>query len=81
MREYFPELVGNGRLCARIGEELTQGRLSHAYLLAGPPGSGKHTFALQLAAALACEMRDEDGPLPAVNVPPAAQFWADATLM
>lgn len=64
MREYFPELVGNGRLCARIGEELTQGRLSHAYLLAGPPGSGKHTFALQLAAALACEMRDEDGPLP-----------------
>lgn len=69
MREYFPDLIGNDRLRARIGEELAQGRLSHAYLLVGPPGSGKHTFALQLAAALACEAAEGDTPLPCGKCP------------
>lgn len=64
MREYFPGLVGNGRLCARLGREIEDGRLGHAYLLAGPDGSGKHTLARQIAAALACEAGDGDCALP-----------------
>lgn len=65
MREYFPELIGNDLLRARLGREIAEGRLSHAYLLVGPPGSGKHTLARLIAAALACERAGEgEGALP-----------------
>ena len=55
MREYFPALIGNDALRVQIGREIDERRLAHAYLLVGPAGSGKHTFARQIAAALACE--------------------------
>jgi len=63
VRRYFPTLVGNDALCARLGGEIADRRLSHAYLLTGPAGSGKHTLAYLMAAALACEA-EGDGPLP-----------------
>lgn len=43
---------------------LQRGRLAHAFLLAGPPGVGKRTFARHLAQSLLCE-RIEDGELDA----------------
>ncbi len=75
MREYFPEMIGNDGLCARIGQEIVHHRLSHAYLLVGPPGSGKHTLARQIAAALACE--SEDGALPCGKCAPCRAILAD----
>lgn len=39
---------------------LDRERLAHAYLFAGPPGTGKHTTALQVAKALACETAAPD---------------------
>jgi DNA polymerase III subunit delta' len=42
------------RLLARA---LTQGRLAHSYLLAGPEGAGKRTLARSFAEALLCERR------------------------
>lgn len=59
VREFFPALIGNDALRARLGREITGHRLSHAYLLAGPVGSGKHTLAYLMAAALACEAEEE----------------------
>ena len=44
-------------LARRLG---AAGRLSHAYLITGPAGSGKHELALALASALVC--RGEERP-------------------
>ena len=65
MREYFQELVGNLALCERLGDELSRGAISHAYILCGPAGCGKHTLARAIAMALVCEQRTaEHAPLP-----------------
>lgn len=61
----FPELIGNERLKALFADGLRRGRGAHAYVLEGPPGSGRHTAARLIAAASLCEMRDDPAaPLP-----------------
>ncbi|MBN2586269.1 MAG: hypothetical protein JXA64_00385 [Candidatus Fermentibacteraceae bacterium] len=42
-----------------IGRAYTSGRLSHAYLFAGPSGVGRLTAALELAAAWMCRVNDK----------------------
>ena len=70
MKPFFPTIYGNEPLLARLGEEILSDRLGHAYILEGPAGTGKHTLALQMAAALACERKGEDGvPLPCLQCP------------
>ncbi|MBE6595646.1 MAG: hypothetical protein E7644_07595 [Ruminococcaceae bacterium] len=65
MKEYFPQIVGNEALRRTLGPELACGRFSHAYILGGVRGSGKHTLAREIAMAASCEQRDKDGvPLP-----------------
>ena len=64
MRGYLTAVVGNDRTRARLGESVVRGSVSHAYLIDGPSGSGKHTLALELAAALNCERREGGGALP-----------------
>ena len=70
MRPILHDVIANNRLRARLGEELTAGKLSHAYILSGERGFGKHTLALHLAAALACEnAKDTQKPLPCLTCP------------
>ena len=65
MRDFFPELIGNEALCRTLAPEMASGKFSHAYILGGAQGSGKHTLARQMIMAAACEHRTEDGyPLP-----------------
>ena len=65
MKITMPQIVGNERLRRRLGDDVLSGTLSHAYLLEGPVGSGKHTISRLLAASLACERKhDENTPLP-----------------
>lgn len=65
MKTFFPSIVGNDALCRRIGEEFEGGTFSHAYILEGAHGSGKHTLALQMAMAAACENKGSAAlPLP-----------------
>ena len=77
MRPILTEVVANERLRARLGDELFAGKLSHAYILSGERGFGKHTLALHLAAALACEhQKDAHAPLPCRDCPACRKVLA-----
>lgn len=56
----FEQLLGNERLKDNLRQSLRSGRTSHFYLISGPEGSGKHTLARLLSAALMC--RSEQRP-------------------
>ncbi len=54
----FDGLLGNGQLKENLSAARRKGRMSHFYLLSGPRGSGKHTLADLIAAAMLCEGND-----------------------
>ena len=54
----FESLLGNERLKENLTGSLRRGRISHFYLISGPEGSGKHTLARLLAAAILCKSVD-----------------------
>ena len=56
----FETLLGNQRLRDNLTQSLGRGHISHFYLISGPKGSGRHTLAKLLAAAILC--RGEDKP-------------------
>ena len=56
----FDALLGNDQLKENLNAARRKGRMSHFYLLSGPKGSGKHTLAGLLAAAMLCQA--PDGP-------------------
>lgn len=65
MKTFFPDMIGNESLRARIGTEFLAHSFSHAYILEGPCGCGKHLLARQMAMAAACEARGGDNaPFP-----------------
>ncbi len=51
----FETLLGNDQLKKNLEQSLQQGRISHFYIISGPQGSGKHTLAKLLAAAILCK--------------------------
>ena len=56
-RENSHTVVGNPELLERLDRDIRDGRLSHAYILDGKKGSGRHTLARHIMAAIACENR------------------------
>ena len=56
----FEALLGNEQLKENLLAARRKGRLSHFYLISGPAGSGKHTLANLLAAAILC--KEPEGP-------------------
>ena len=70
MRPAFTDVVGNRRLCERLCADLTEKKLSHAYIIEGKKGFGKHMIAMRIAAALSCEKAaDPSVPLPCGSCP------------
>lgn len=55
---YFPAILGNDALKARLGKDVAENHLSHAYIIEGAKGSGRHTVALSVTAAIECEIRE-----------------------
>jgi DNA polymerase III delta' subunit len=59
VRTYFPKLLGNEETKARIGKAIESGTVPHAFLIGGPSGSGKTTLALEMAAAINCQRKQD----------------------
>ncbi len=68
----FDALLGNQQLKDNLTNSLRRGRPSHFYLISGPEGSGKHTLARLLAAALMCA----DGSKPCLTCPACRKIMA-----
>lgn len=50
----FLALAGNDRLKEQLSQQESGRGLAHAYIISGPTGSGRHTLARLLAAAMVC---------------------------
>ncbi len=70
----FESLLGNERLKENLIKSLQRGRTSHFYVISGPEGSGKHTLARLLAAALLCTAEDR----PCTRCGPCRKVLSDA---
>lgn len=70
LKRAMSKIIGNQELKNRICHDIMSKSLSHAYIIEGPEGSGKHTIALMSAAALACENKENASlPIPCLICP------------
>jgi DNA polymerase-3 subunit delta' len=56
-RDTTHTVIGNRDLLERLDRDIRAGQLSHAYILDGRQGSGRHTVARHIMASVACENR------------------------
>ncbi len=52
---YFPEIVANFATVEKLSRDIKDNAVPHALILEGQLGSGRHTIAKNLAAALSCK--------------------------
>ena len=57
----FNDLIGQDHLVKTLTNEISTGKVAHAYLFSGPRGIGKTTMARLLAKAVNCENRKDGG--------------------
>ncbi|MBP3369439.1 MAG: hypothetical protein J6L85_01695 [Clostridia bacterium] len=68
MKTPMPKIIGNQSLKQRLCNDILSGSLSHAYIIEGANGSGRHTIAMMTAAALACEAKNDiSSPIPCLE--------------
>jgi len=60
----LPELHGNSKSKEALCNSIKNGRMPQTLILEGDTGSGKHTFAIELAKALFCNNEENGAPIP-----------------
>lgn len=60
MKDYFDSVFGNDNIKSLFKSYIENDKLSHAYMLNGPDGCGKKTFARAVAYALALHQNTEE---------------------
>ncbi len=60
-------LFGHDRAVESLRHAIASDRLAHAYLISGPPGSGKATLARRLAQTLVCERAGDPEAAPCLE--------------
>ena len=78
MKKYFTELLGNEENRERVGRAITDGTLPHAFLIGGPEGSGKRTFAKLIAAGVNCKGAGVSESLPCMRCQSCKKIMAEA---
>ena len=53
----FKDIIGHEQIIGHFQNAIVLDRVSHAYILSGPDGSGKMMLAEAFAAALQCEKK------------------------
>lgn len=64
MRDLLPCLLGNAKSKEVLCSSIKNGRMPQTLILEGDSGSGKHTFATELAKAMFCESGDTETSFP-----------------
>lgn len=57
----FKDIIGQDNIKKHLQEGITKGKLSHAYIINGETGSGRHLIASALTKSLLCEHRTAEG--------------------
>ncbi len=77
MGKYMSQIVGNEELCRNLCESILADKLPHAFILEGPLGTGKHTVAKNVAAALACRKKSaHSGDFPCGECPECRKIFS-----
>ena len=70
MRKVLDRIVGNSFIKNKLRSDIISDSLSHAYIIEGKKGSGRHSIAYMIAAALSCErLSDITSSLPCLTCP------------
>lgn len=79
MKRDFSTMIANDNLCNYFASSIRNNSLSHAFILLGAEGTGKHTLARLIAAALNCEGKENGAAIPCLECDRCKKIMKDSS--